>query len=142
MSIILRKIQNDIRTLFPAIDCPRVVVQDPSTVKNSDPSDEGKTFYFDAANMNIMVGSSDWNNKKYDVVHHGSSQIWEGKVLLREADKIHSQAYGTRTGGYQIKKGQWEPGDIIYLQSCVDETGKAMLSRHCTYSCSNYKYME
>lgn len=105
-----------------------MVVQDPSTVKNSDPSDEGRTFYFDAADMNFMVGDSDWNNKKYDVVHHGSSQIWEGKVLLREADGIHAQAYGTRTGGYAIKKGQWEPGDIIHLKSCVEKPGKAKTS--------------
>ena len=126
LKIILRMRQNDIRTFFSAINCPRVVVQDPSTVTNSDPSDGGKTFYFNIPNMNLMIGNSDWNNKKYDVVQHGSSQIWKGKVLLREADAAHSQAYGTRIGGngkWLTQKGQWEPGDIIYLQDCVEKSG-------------------
>ena len=103
-------------------------MQDPSTVTNNDPSDGGKTFYFNIPNMNLTIGNSDWNNKKYDVVQHGSSQIWNGKILLREADAVHSQAYGTRIGGngkWLTQKGQWEPGDIIYLQDCVEKSGNA-----------------
>lgn len=112
-----------IQYCFIAINCPRVIVQDPSSVKTSDPGDQGRTFYFNVEHMDVMIGSNDWNNKKYDIIQHGSSQMWEGKVLLQKADDVNSQAYGTRTGGYQVRPGQWEPGDFIYLKNC-DKPGK------------------
>ena len=112
-----------IQYCFIAINCPRVIVQDPSSVKTSDPGDQGRTFYFNVEHMDVMIGSNDWNNKKYDIIQHGSTQMWEGKVLLQKADDVNSQAYGTRTGGYQVRPGQWEPGDFIYLKNC-DKPGK------------------
>ena len=91
----------------------------------------GRYFTFSEEEMNQMLGTRDWDQKKIKVVQKGS-RSWVGEVkIYNNNNYMFSQwltgewrIYGERaTGGADW---QWKAGDSIHLSSCVP-TGEKWL---------------
>ena len=61
-----------------------------------------------------MVGETEWNTKKYEVIQQGSKS-WTGTISVLD-DK--DGTYGMRDSG--AAEGDWAQGDLIQLRSCVE----------------------
>ena len=101
---------NIVENLFTA-DCETV-----SVLNTRHPfwGDTGKHFFFEASGFTKMVGETDWNTKKYEVIQHGSKS-WTGTIIV--LDDTYG-TYGMRDSG--AAEGDWAQGDLIQLRSCVE----------------------
>ena len=84
--------------------------------------DNGKYFYFDEREFNIMVGykeGQNWHKEKFEVFQYGNNTYWHGRVLVWKTNPAgDSGAHGRRESG--SGPGQWKVNDEIGLTSCVD----------------------
>ena len=78
--------------------------------------DNGKYFYFDKSEFTKMIGKTDWNAKRYDVIQRGS-KIWTGKVVVWDGSTGTPAVHGRKDP--VAKSGNWAAGDTIQLKACV-----------------------
>ena len=74
----------------------------------------GKHFFFEASDFTKMVGETDWNEKRYEVIQAGSKS-WTGTIIVKDGTW---GAHGMKDSS--AVEGDWAQGDRIQLKSCVE----------------------
>ena len=64
-----------------------------------------------------MIGVTNWNDKKYEVIQRGSNS-WKGRVIVWDGSTGKYGLAGRRDAGQAA--GQWAQGDTIQLKACVE----------------------
>ena len=84
--------------------------------------DNGKYFYFDQSECTKMIGNTDWNSKKYDIIQRGS-KIWTGKVIVWDGSTGQYAGSGRYSGRRDAgaAAGNWASGDTLQLKACVEK---------------------
>ena len=108
-----------INILLLTAQCTQKLIHTVSVLHTHHPrfGNNGKYFFFNKNDFTTMIGETNWNNKKYEVIQRGSNS-WKGRVIVWDGstgtDKIVA---GRRDSG--AAAGNWAVGDTIQLEACV-----------------------